>query len=187
MRPIDAEPVVKWLEGVAENAVEQQRVALEYAVKIIREAPTLTEKPTKREGENMTIDATVKVLSNERACVVRNTEGGCDRKCADCDLVLPDSVVLSAYGTAIDILLSQKEKEKNELLTLEGLGTMNGEPVFVTARYMSPGIPDTQAWMIVHVIDEVDIWLVDMLGDMWAANDPRITEIRRRPKEEVTQ
>ena len=65
----------------------------------------------------MNIDATIKVLSNERACVVRQTEGGCDRKCDGCDLVLPDRMILSAYGTAISILLSQQEKEKNEPLT----------------------------------------------------------------------
>ncbi len=80
----------------------------------------------------MNIDATIKVLSNERACVVRQTEGGCDRKCDGCDLVLPDRMILSAYGTAISILLSQQEKEKNEPLTLEELNNMDGQPVWIT-------------------------------------------------------
>ncbi len=78
----------------------------------------------------MNIDATIKVLSNERACVVRQTEGGCDRKCDGCDLVLPDRMILSAYGTAIDILLSQQEKEKNEPLTEDQLLDMNGMPAY---------------------------------------------------------
>ena len=161
---------------------EQQRVALEYAVKIIREAPTLTEKPTKREGENMTIEETIKVLSNERACVVRQAGSGCDRKCADCDLVLPDSVVLSAYGTAIDALLSQKVKEKNEPLTLEELGAMNGEPVFVTVHHA--GETPVNVWMLVYAWDEETVFLVDMYGDKYRPDSSCVEEIRRRPPEE---
>ena len=131
----------------------------------------------------MTIDAAVEVLSNERACVVRQAGSGCDRKCADCDLVLSDSVVLSAYGTAIDILLSQKENEKNEPLTLEELGTMHGEPVFVTVRYAENETP-TQAWMLVYAWDEETVFLVDAFGDEWFADGPCIKEIRRREQKE---
>ena len=41
------------------------------------------------------------VLAVEQACVRHND---CDRDCANCDLVLPDTVILDAYSYAIDVL-----------------------------------------------------------------------------------
>ena len=69
----------------------------------------------------MTIDETIKVLSNERACVMRNTAGACDRDCAACDLVLPDKLVIDAYRTAVNILRAKQAEEKAEPLTLKEL------------------------------------------------------------------
>lgn len=141
----------------------------------------------------MTIETTIKVLSNERACVVRQTEGGCDRKCEGCDLVLPDRMVLSAYGTAIDILLSQQEKEKNEPLMLDDLRQMaercegvyiahtDGKEVFRGQKYCAAVLDTSPAFgsvgTHVHAIygDRLTMW-EDDYGKTWIAY--------RRPPEE---
>ena len=138
----------------------------------------------------MTIEETIKFLQNERACVVRQTDGGCDRNCAVCDLVLPDRMVLSAYGTAIGILLSQQREEKNEPLTPEELRNMDGEPVFVTtSRLYAGGITKYfRQWMLVDVREDEyveEIFLVNRYRDRWKPDDPNVVEIRRRPAEEV--
>lgn len=62
----------------------------------------------------MTIEETIRVLSHERACVMRQTGPGCDRNCAACDLVLPDELVISAYRKAVNILRAQQGAEKSE-------------------------------------------------------------------------
>lgn len=57
-------------------------------------------------GEPLFVDLrklndTIGVLAVEQACVRRND---CDRDCAQCDLVLPDKMILDAYSYAIDVL-----------------------------------------------------------------------------------
>ena len=44
------------------------------------------------------------VMEIELECVKRNAEKKCDRNCADCDLVLPDDIVIGAYHTVINML-----------------------------------------------------------------------------------
>lgn len=46
----------------------------------------------------------IKVLKNERECVVRNVSNNCNRKCEFCDLTLPDRDILNAYTFAIEKL-----------------------------------------------------------------------------------
>lgn len=46
---------------------------------------------------------TVAVLETEKTCVEQNIKG-CDRDCANCDLVLPDQKILDAYDHAIGLL-----------------------------------------------------------------------------------
>ncbi len=110
----------------------------------------------------MSIKETIKVLSNELACVKRQTGPGCDRNCAACDLVLPDELVISAYQTAINILRSQQKAKKNEPLTLEELRYMDGEPVYMV--YDGEGGP-LEGWALVEVDSEDEgIWLTNSLG-----------------------
>lgn len=45
----------------------------------------------------------VRVLWNERACVMRNERHGCNRMCSDCDLVMPSTDIIEAYDDAIKI------------------------------------------------------------------------------------
>lgn len=45
----------------------------------------------------------ITVLRHEKECVIRNIKG-CDRDCANCDLVLPDQQILDAYDHAIGLL-----------------------------------------------------------------------------------
>lgn len=57
-------------------------------------------------GEPLFVDLsklndTIGVLAVEQECVRRND---CDRDCAKCDLVLPDTMILDAYSYAIDVL-----------------------------------------------------------------------------------
>lgn len=111
----------------------------------------------------MNIEDTIKVLSNELACVMRQTGPGCDRNCAACDLVLPDEPVISAYQTAINILRSQQEAEKNLPLTMEELRYMDGAAVYMV--YNGPGGP-MDGWVLVEVDSEEDdvFWLTNSLG-----------------------
>ena len=50
------------------------------------------------------VQRTIKVLENEKACVLRNIRQECDRDCGKCDLVLPDMEIVNAYNYALDIL-----------------------------------------------------------------------------------
>lgn len=50
------------------------------------------------------VQRTIKVLENEKACVIRNIRQECDRDCGKCDLVLPDREIINAYNYALDIL-----------------------------------------------------------------------------------
>jgi hypothetical protein len=45
-------------------------------------------------------------LKNEKRCAVRNINGKCNRDCKNCDLVLPDDVVLDGYDCCINLLES---------------------------------------------------------------------------------
>ena len=45
----------------------------------------------------------IEVLETEKKCVKHNIDGCC-RECAECDLVLPDDVILSAYDWAIRLM-----------------------------------------------------------------------------------
>jgi len=45
----------------------------------------------------------IEVLKHEKECVIRNIKG-CNRDCANCDLVLPDTTVVEAYNNAITLL-----------------------------------------------------------------------------------
>lgn len=61
----------------------------------------------------------VDVLRNEYECVKRNI-AGCDRRCGECELVLPDDVILHAYEECIAVMekltdLVNFEKVKCEL------------------------------------------------------------------------
>ena len=129
----------------------------------------------------MTIEETIKVLSNERACVMRNTAGACDRKCADCDLVLPDEQVISAYRMAVNILRAQQEAEKNEPLTMDQLWKMNGQPVYVVGE---PG-GCIDGWQLVMIgrFDVDVIFFTSYTGHRVELNeaDKDIRAIYRRP------
>lgn len=51
------------------------------------------------------IDRVIKVLENEKKCVIRNIMHECSRDCAKCDLVRPDKdVVITAYNFALEVL-----------------------------------------------------------------------------------
>ena len=52
------------------------------------------------------------VMEIERECVHRNSEGRCDRNCNDCDLVLPDDIVLNAYDKVIKMLKQEEDDLK---------------------------------------------------------------------------
>lgn len=58
------------------------------------------------------------VLRNEYECVKRNI-AGCDRNCGECELCLPDDVILHAYEESIAVMekltdLVNFEKVKTE-------------------------------------------------------------------------
>ncbi len=131
----------------------------------------------------MTIDETIRVLSNERACVMRNTAGACDRNCAACDLVLPDDLVISAYRTAVDILRAYREG--NAPLTMTRLLEMDGKPVYIVFK---PG-PNASGWYLVqtNVFDFDDVFFTSPYGDRFELHEinGRFEGIYRRPPEEA--
>ena len=45
-----------------------------------------------------------KVLVTERECINRQDTPKCNRKCQECDLVLPRTLVYDAYDTAIALI-----------------------------------------------------------------------------------
>ena len=67
----------------------------------------------------MNTEQILKVLKNERECIARQN-GKCDRNCAKCDLVLPDTEILEVYDflieaysiTEVHINISKEESEK---------------------------------------------------------------------------
>lgn len=130
----------------------------------------------------MNIEDTIRVLSHERICVMRQIEPGCDRDCAACDLVLPDELVISAYQKAVNILRAQQEAEKNELLPLEELRRMDGQPVYVMRpRY-------GQRWALVNAYQPLKIYLTYSNGSSDLAEwliDDGAKIYRRLPKEAV--
>ena len=52
----------------------------------------------------MGIEQIIEILEIERECVKRNIGKNCDRDCGNCDLVLEDEELLTAYNLAISIL-----------------------------------------------------------------------------------
>lgn len=56
------------------------------------------------------LDEVLEVLEKERACVIRNELGSCDRDCGACDLVLPSAKIICAYDYAINTLRDCKRK-----------------------------------------------------------------------------
>ena len=56
----------------------------------------------------MPIEEIIEVLKNEAACVERANY--CDRRCANCDLVMDDETILGAYAGAIELLSSSRMK-----------------------------------------------------------------------------
>lgn len=56
----------------------------------------------------MTNQRAIDILQTEKECVERagtaTQNKGCDRNCADCDLVLQDAEILEAYTIAIELL-----------------------------------------------------------------------------------
>ena len=53
----------------------------------------------------MTINRAIELLKIEKECIRRNADG-CDRNCADCDLVQEDRELLEMYGMLIEWLES---------------------------------------------------------------------------------
>jgi len=58
----------------------------------------------------MSNEETIKIIQNERNCVIRAST--CNRDCANCDLVLDESKILLAYDKAIEALLKDMRREK---------------------------------------------------------------------------
>ena len=52
----------------------------------------------------MTLERVIELLEIEHQCILRNTNGECNRQCAVCDLVQDDAELDEMYRTAIDVL-----------------------------------------------------------------------------------
>ena len=58
----------------------------------------------------MSTEQILKVLKAERECIARQGSDSCDRDCANCSLVLPDTEILEVY----DFLIKGYELLQNE-------------------------------------------------------------------------
>ena len=58
----------------------------------------------------MSNEEAIKIIQNERNCVIRAS--ACNRDCANCDLVLDENKILLAYDKAIEALLKDMRREK---------------------------------------------------------------------------
>lgn len=64
----------------------------------------------------MTREEAIRVIKIERQCVERNwTQNNCDRDCINCDLLMPESDIFSAYDIAIKAL-EQQDAEAVEIV-----------------------------------------------------------------------
>lgn len=52
----------------------------------------------------MGLEKIIEILETEKECIKRNDNGGCDRNCAECDLLLDSKDILTAYTLTISIL-----------------------------------------------------------------------------------
>lgn len=72
----------------------------------------------------MTTDQILKVLRNERECIMRqgDIQKCCNRECGRCDLCLPDNEILEVYDHLIKItetsaiIVDVSEEDKKKLL-----------------------------------------------------------------------
>lgn len=64
----------------------------------------------------MTEKEAIEIIKIEKQCVLKSIEG-CDRKCADCDLVRPDQEIIAGYDTAIKAL--EEIQQYREIGTVE--------------------------------------------------------------------
>ena len=55
----------------------------------------------------------LKILLNERDCINRQVEGGCDRQCQLCDLRLEDKDILEVYDCLISEYREKLEHKTN--------------------------------------------------------------------------
>lgn len=80
------------------------------------------------------IEKAIEVIKTEKKCVIYNTKG-CDRKCEDCVLLLPDKEIISAYNITLSILREKQERDNPQPLTLEQLKERIGKPVWIKNKY----------------------------------------------------
>ncbi len=57
----------------------------------------------------MTENEAIDVIKQEKQCVLRNGENGCDRDCICCDLIMEDNDIICGYDTAIKALKEIKK------------------------------------------------------------------------------
>lgn len=61
----------------------------------------------------MELKRMVDLLKIERECVRRNSDGECDRDCANCDIVQIDTDLLEMYDSVIEKLSKGLSNEKS--------------------------------------------------------------------------
>ena len=59
---------------------------------------------TERRNDTAALESVIKIMQNERKCVLRQDTSKCDRDCANCELVLPKEDVNAAYDYVLTIL-----------------------------------------------------------------------------------
>lgn len=72
----------------------------------------------------MTNKEAIDILFTEWKCVDRNDGIHCDRKCEDCDLVLPVEHIRDAYNLAIAALENKADKNLNDRYGYIGIETL---------------------------------------------------------------
>ena len=94
----------------------------------------------------MTVERIIELLNIEHQCILRNTNGNCDRGCGVCDLVQKDTDLDEMYTEAVSILEAQKPR----VMPLEAVLQ---EDIPFWFEYRDPKEWELNEWVLLFDID----------------------------------
>ena len=116
----------------------------------------------------MTVERIIELLNIEHQCILRNTNGNCDRNCGVCDLVQKDADLDEMYTDAIAILKAHEPRvmtlaeaaEKN--VVWYDWRTLGVRPAKVNR------VPSKTGTYRVQRFGDIDDWVhADEYGEYW--------------------
>jgi len=96
----------------------------------------------------MTVERIIELLRIEHQCILSNTNGECDRRCNDCDLVQDDAELNEMYTEAVSILEAQR-------LGVMSLDAVLQEDIPFWLEYRDPKDWELNEWVLLFDTDSV--------------------------------